>query len=201
MQHVFESVCTLNQWALDFEGNLDRILDSIRAAKEAGSRFRSGPELEVTGECKECGIVFDGKNRDMEEKRHFAKNHSVNPAYQCPKCDYRDYGRYLKLHTRRHDEPAACCEVCGKSFKSEKSLKQHVARGHAPRNVSDKTSRGCGDVVGEHTIWFASPGERVEITHKASSRMTFARGAVRAARWIMQRGNGLYDMQDVLGLR
>ena len=54
---------------------------------------------------------------------------------------------------------------------------------------------------GEHSVWFASTGERVEIAHKASSRMTFARGAVRAARWLMERDRGLYDMQDVLGLR
>ena len=59
----------------------------------------------------------------------------------------------------------------------------------------------AGDVVGEHTVLFAATGERVEITHKASSRMTFANGAVRAAGWIMQQGKGLYDMQDVLGLR
>lgn len=59
----------------------------------------------------------------------------------------------------------------------------------------------AGDVVGDHTVLFAATGERVEITHKASSRMTFANGAVRAAGWIMQKGKGLYDMQDVLGLR
>ena len=59
----------------------------------------------------------------------------------------------------------------------------------------------AGDIVGEHTVMFADIGERVEITHKASSRMTFANGAVRAAGWLMQRGDGLFDMQDVLGLR
>jgi 4-hydroxy-tetrahydrodipicolinate reductase len=59
----------------------------------------------------------------------------------------------------------------------------------------------AGDVVGEHTVWFAQDGERVEITHKASSRMTFANGAVRATQWLMQQKPGLYDMQDVLGLR
>ena len=59
----------------------------------------------------------------------------------------------------------------------------------------------AGDVVGEHTVWFAAEGERVEIAHKASSRMTFARGAARAAAWIAGRDRGLYDMQDVLGLR
>jgi len=59
----------------------------------------------------------------------------------------------------------------------------------------------AGDVVGEHSVWFAMEGERVEIAHKASSRMNFARGAVRAAGWIANREKGLYDMQDVLDLR
>ncbi len=59
----------------------------------------------------------------------------------------------------------------------------------------------AGDVVGEHSVWFATPGERVEIVHKASSRMTFAGGAARAALWISQQKSGRYDMQDVLGLR
>jgi 4-hydroxy-tetrahydrodipicolinate reductase len=59
----------------------------------------------------------------------------------------------------------------------------------------------AGDIVGEHTVMFAAQGERVEITHKASSRMTFASGAVRAAGWLMAQAAGLYDMQDVLGLR
>jgi len=59
----------------------------------------------------------------------------------------------------------------------------------------------AGDIVGEHTVLFAAEGERVEITHRASSRMTFANGAVRAAVWVMQQGEGLFDMQDVLGLR
>jgi dihydrodipicolinate reductase len=59
----------------------------------------------------------------------------------------------------------------------------------------------AGDIVGDHTVLFAALGERVEITHKASSRMTFAKGAVRAAQWLMQQESGLYDMQDVLDLR
>ncbi len=59
----------------------------------------------------------------------------------------------------------------------------------------------AGDIVGEHTVMFADIGERVEITHKASSRMTFANGAVRAAQWLKDYDKGLFDMQDVLGLR
>ena len=68
------------------------------------------------------------------------------------------------------------------------------------RTIGFETIR-AGDVVGEHSVWFAGEGERVEIAHKASSRMTFAKGAVRAARWLGEKTSGLYDMQDVLGLR
>jgi 4-hydroxy-tetrahydrodipicolinate reductase len=59
----------------------------------------------------------------------------------------------------------------------------------------------AGDIVGEHTVMFADEGERLEITHKATSRMTFANGAVRAALWLADKKHGLYDMQDVLGLK
>jgi 4-hydroxy-tetrahydrodipicolinate reductase len=58
----------------------------------------------------------------------------------------------------------------------------------------------AGDIVGEHTVMFADEGERLEIVHKASSRMTFAKGAVRAALWLEGKGAGLYDMRDVLDL-
>ncbi len=58
-----------------------------------------------------------------------------------------------------------------------------------------------GDVVGDHTVVFANIGERVELTHKASSRDTFAGGSVRAARWLVSQKPGVYDMQDVLGLK
>jgi 4-hydroxy-tetrahydrodipicolinate reductase len=69
-----------------------------------------------------------------------------------------------------------------------------------PSTIGFETIR-AGDVVGEHTVWFAAEGERVEITHKASSRMTFAKGATRAAAWLAGKPPGLFDMQDVLGLR
>ena len=59
----------------------------------------------------------------------------------------------------------------------------------------------AGDIVGDHTVMFAGTGERIEITHKASSRMTFAQGAMRAASWLSTKSTGLYDMQDVLALK
>ncbi|HXG47597.1 MAG TPA: dihydrodipicolinate reductase C-terminal domain-containing protein, partial [Methylomirabilota bacterium] len=58
-----------------------------------------------------------------------------------------------------------------------------------------------GDVVGDHTVIFAALGERLELTHKASSRDTFAHGALRAAAWVVKQPPGLYDMQHVLGLK
>jgi len=68
------------------------------------------------------------------------------------------------------------------------------------REVGIHALRG-GDVVGEHTVMFAALGERLELTHKASDRGIFARGAVRAAQWVVGRAPGVYDMQDVLGLK
>ncbi len=68
------------------------------------------------------------------------------------------------------------------------------------QTIGFSTIRG-GDVVGDHTVLFAGIGERVEITHKASSRMTFAKGAVRAAQWVADKPAGLYDMSHVLGLK
>jgi 4-hydroxy-tetrahydrodipicolinate reductase len=69
------------------------------------------------------------------------------------------------------------------------------------RNTIGFSTIRAGDIVGEHTVMFADEGERLEITHKASSRMTFANGAVRAALWLADKQPGLYDMQDVLGLK
>lgn len=68
------------------------------------------------------------------------------------------------------------------------------------QQIGFATVRG-GDIVGDHTVLFAGTGERIEITHKAASRMPYALGALRAARFLRGKQNGLYDMQDVLGLR
>lgn len=72
--------------------------------------------------------------------------------------------------------------------------------GERKRGALGFASVRAGDIVGDHTVLFAGAGERVEITHRAESRLTFAHGALRAARWLSGRAPGLYDMQDVLGL-
>ncbi|HEY9104133.1 4-hydroxy-tetrahydrodipicolinate reductase [Chitinimonas sp.] len=78
--------------------------------------------------------------------------------------------------------------------------REGVTGARDPSTIGFATVRG-GDVVGDHTVMFMADGERVEISHKASSRATFAQGAVRAAGWLRSKAAGLYDMQDVLGLK
>ncbi|MBC7480969.1 MAG: 4-hydroxy-tetrahydrodipicolinate reductase [Rhizobacter sp.] len=78
--------------------------------------------------------------------------------------------------------------------------REGVTGGRDPSTIGFATVRG-GDIVGDHTVLFAGTGERIEITHKASSRATFAQGALRAARFLVGRTPGMYDMNDVLGLQ
>ncbi|MBK8763816.1 MAG: 4-hydroxy-tetrahydrodipicolinate reductase [Burkholderiaceae bacterium] len=78
--------------------------------------------------------------------------------------------------------------------------RQGVTGERDPSSIGFAAIRG-GDVVGDHTVLFAGLGERIEISHKASSRHGYASGSLRACRWLMSRDPGLYDMQDVLGLR
>jgi 4-hydroxy-tetrahydrodipicolinate reductase len=82
-----------------------------------------------------------------------------------------------------------------------KELAVYDRAGERPRGAIGFASVRAGDIVGDHTVLFAGGGERVEIRHHAESRLTFATGALRAARWLMAQRPGLYDMQDVLGLR
>ena len=78
--------------------------------------------------------------------------------------------------------------------------REGVTGARDPSTIGFASIRG-GDIVGDHTVLFASDGERVEITHKSSSRVTYAHGSLRAARFLNDKATGLYDMQDVLGLR
>lgn len=91
-------------------------------------------------------------------------------------------------------------ESLGRDFSQCAIYGRQGLSGERSRESIGFSSLRAGDVVGEHTVMFAAEGERVEISHKASSRMTFAFGAMRAACWVRSREAGLYDMQDVLGL-
>lgn len=92
-------------------------------------------------------------------------------------------------------------QALGRDFKSVAVTgREGVAGERDRRTIGFSTVRG-GDVVGDHTVLFLGEGERVEITHKASSRMTFAMGAMQSAAWLAGKSAGLYDMQDVLNLK
>jgi len=91
-------------------------------------------------------------------------------------------------------------DTLGRDLKDCAVYGREGVTGERDRKTIGFSTIRAGDIVGEHTVLFADDGERVEITHKASSRMTFANGAVRAAVWLQDKPNGLYDMQDVLGL-
>jgi 4-hydroxy-tetrahydrodipicolinate reductase len=92
------------------------------------------------------------------------------------------------------------CELLGPDFDLEVVEMHHRMKKDSPSGTA-RTLVEIGDVVGDHTVVFANVGERVELTHKASSRDTFANGAVRASVWLADQKPGLYSMQDVLGLK
>ncbi len=91
-------------------------------------------------------------------------------------------------------------DALGRDLKEVAVYGREGQTGARDRNTIGFATVRAGDIVGDHTVMFAADGERVEITHKASSRMSFGRGAVRAAHWVAGREAGKYDMQDVLGL-
>jgi len=112
-------------------------------------------------------------------------------------------------HRMKKDAPsgtaATLAEILAAVRKQQLSnVIRHGRRGivgeRTPTEIGMHSLRG-GDVVGDHTVIFAANGERLELTHKASSRETFAQGALRAAQWVVHQKPGLYDMQDVLGLK
>jgi 4-hydroxy-tetrahydrodipicolinate reductase len=110
-------------------------------------------------------------------------------------------------HRHKKDAPSGTALAMGEVVASAlgRDLKECAVYGREGiTGERDRTTIGfetirAGDIVGDHTVLFASDGERLEITHKASSRMTFAKGAVRAANWLHGKQNGLFTMQDVLG--
>jgi 4-hydroxy-tetrahydrodipicolinate reductase len=112
-------------------------------------------------------------------------------------------------HKRKKDAPSgtalalaeAVALVSGRDLKKDVRLaRQGLIGERGERELGIQAVRG-GDVVGEHTVYFFGAGERLELTHRATSRDQFARGAVRAAGWVVGKKPGLYDMQDVLGFR
>jgi 4-hydroxy-tetrahydrodipicolinate reductase len=116
----------------------------------------------------------------------------------------------VEMHHRlKKDAPSGTARTLAEILAGARKLQLEKAARHGRDGiVGERTTaeigihsiRG-GDVVGDHTVIFANAGERLELTHKASSRETFANGALRAALWVVKQKPGIYDMQDVLGLK
>lgn len=111
-------------------------------------------------------------------------------------------------HRNKKDAPSGTALALGRSAAAGRGVSLNEATDIARHGITGARRRGAigfsvfrgGDVVGDHTVTFAGIGERIELTHRASDRMAFARGALQAAQWIAGRKPGLYSMQDVLGL-
>jgi 4-hydroxy-tetrahydrodipicolinate reductase len=109
-------------------------------------------------------------------------------------------------HRNKKDAPSGTALALGAAAASGRGVKLDEVAEHARHGTGAGRAHGAigfsvfrgGDVVGDHTVTFAGTGERIELTHRASDRMAFARGAVQAARWLVGRPPGLYSMQDVL---
>lgn len=112
-------------------------------------------------------------------------------------------------HRMKKDAPSGTAKRLAEILAEARGLSYHADARHGRQGIVGERTGGeigvhairGGDVVGDHTVIFAAMGERVELAHKASSRETFARGALRAAQWAHGKAAGLYDMQDVLGLK
>jgi len=112
-------------------------------------------------------------------------------------------------HKKKKDAPSGtavrlaevAAEALGRDAQRDLTFARQGMIGERPaREIGVQTVRG-GDIVGEHTVYFCGDGERLELTHRATAREQFARGAVRAAAWVTGRAPGLHDMADVLGFR
>ncbi|MCK3657050.1 4-hydroxy-tetrahydrodipicolinate reductase [Pasteurellaceae bacterium Macca] len=146
----------------------------------------------------------------------FASNYSVgvNLVFKLLEKAAKVMGDYCDIeiieahHRHKVDAPSGTAlsmgehiaKTLGRDLKTHGVFAREGMTGERQRDEIGFATIRAGDVVGEHSVWFADEGERVEIAHKASSRMTFANGAVRAAKWLAHQENGLFDMTDVLDL-
>jgi len=194
---------------IDFT-SIDSTLDHIETCKQHGKKIIIG----TTGFSAEQKQIIENASKDIAIV--FAPNMSigVNLCLKLLQMAARVMGDDADIevieahHRHKVDAPSGTAlrmgEVVAESLgRNLDDCAVYGRQGHTgardPKTIGFETIR-AGDIVGDHTVMFATEGERVEITHKASSRMTFAKGAVRAAKWLEDKDTGLFDMQDVLGL-
>lgn len=185
-------------------------MDFIEICREAGKKIVIGTtgysdeqKARISDAAKDVAIV-------MAPNMSIGVNLSLKLLEMTAKVmgDYTDIEVIEAHHRHKIDAPSGTAlrmgevvaNALGRELKDCAIYGREGNTGERDRKTIGFSTIRAGDIVGEHTVMFADEGERVEITHKATSRMTFANGAVRAAVWLADKESGLYDMQDVLGL-
>ncbi|NIO15750.1 MAG: 4-hydroxy-tetrahydrodipicolinate reductase [Deltaproteobacteria bacterium] len=184
---------------------------NVRAAAESGlavvvgtTGFTAGQKSEIEGYGKKIPLV-------LAPNMSVGVNLLFKVVRDVAKVLGRDYDvEMFEVHHRfKKDAPSGTAVRLGEIVADELGLtldrdgvfgRRGIIGERKKDEIGVMTLR-AGDVVGEHTVIFGGIGERVEITHRAHTRETFVRGAIRAIRWVMGREAGLYDMQDVLGIK
>jgi 4-hydroxy-tetrahydrodipicolinate reductase len=189
------------------EGTMAHVEAALRHGKKlviGTTGFADDQREAIRAAAQRIGIVFAanmsvGVNVTLKllefAARHFATGYDIEiiEAHHRHKVDAPS-GTALAMGE-------AIAGALGRDLKECAVYGRHGVTGERdPSTIGFSAIRG-GDIVGDHTVLFAGTGERIEITHKSASRVSYAQGAVRAARFLSERGAGLYDMQDVLGLR
>ncbi len=205
-----DQVFAQSDYLIDFtrpEGTLMHVEAALRHGVKlivGTTGFDAAQKAQLHAAAQKVGIVFAanmsvGVNVTLKllefAARHFATGYDIE---------------IIEAHHRHKvDAPSGTALMMGEAVAGAlgRSLDECAVYGREgvtgerdPSTIGFSAIRG-GDIVGDHTVLFAGIGERIEITHKSSSRLSYAQGAVRAARFLESRASGLYDMQDVLGLR
>ncbi|OGT84679.1 MAG: 4-hydroxy-tetrahydrodipicolinate reductase [Gammaproteobacteria bacterium RIFCSPLOWO2_02_FULL_61_13] len=185
-------------------------LANVQACRAARKRMVIG----TTGLTAEQSAAVQEAARDIAIVQAPNMSIGVNLCFKLTELAARTLGADFDVeiaeahHSQKKDAPSGTAlrlgEVAAAALGHELSAcATYTRQGQTGARKSGSigfSSIRAGDIIGDHTVLFAAPGERIEITHRATSRENFAAGALRAARWLMDRERGLYDMQDVLGL-
>jgi 4-hydroxy-tetrahydrodipicolinate reductase len=204
------AVVALGDVVIDFSSH-----QATAAIARICAEHRKAMVIGTTGHSNEDRLQFTGLSSQIPMVLSSNFSTGVNALFWLTRKAAEILGSEFDLevvemhHRLKRDAPSGTARTLAEILAEvRKQQLEKVVRHGREGIVGERTSteigmhsvRG-GDVVGDHTVIFAGLGERVELSHKASSRETFANGALRAAQWVANREPGLYDMQDVLGLK
>lgn len=188
----------------------DATLENVEWCRQRGKRIVIG----TTGFDAGQRQIIEAAARDIPVVLAPNMSVGVNLCFRLVELAARTIGESSDIeileahHRHKADAPSGtalrlgekAAAALGRDLEDVAVYERHGRTGARPDGAIGFATLRAGDIVGEHTVLFAGEGERIEITHKATSRLNFASGALRAAAWLAEKDAGLYDMQDVLGL-